>query len=45
MILGVCHRLEELTGIDKLVFQMAFVFGLMVNPATFWVYIILAFFV
>lgn len=40
---GVCQRLEEITGIERLVFQIAFVIWFMSNPTAFWVYLILAF--
>jgi len=40
---GVCQRLEEITGIERLVFQIIFVIWFMSNPTAFWVYLILAF--
>lgn len=42
-MLGVCHRLESITGIDKLVFQLIFVFWCLSDPTAFWVYLIMAF--
>jgi hypothetical protein len=44
-MLGVCQRLEEATGIDKLVFQLIFVFWFLSDPTAFWVYLILGLFI
>jgi len=44
-MLGVCQRLEEATGIDKLVFQLIFVFLFLSDPTALWVYLILGFFI
>lgn len=41
-MLGVCQRLEKITGIERLVFQIIFVIWFMSNPAAFWVYLLLA---
>jgi hypothetical protein len=42
-MLGVCKRLEEITGIEKLIFQFIFIFWFISNPSAFWIYLILAF--
>jgi phage shock protein PspC (stress-responsive transcriptional regulator) len=42
-MLGVCDRLEKITGIDELVFQLIFVFWFLSNPSALLVYILLSF--
>ena len=39
---GVCQRLEDITGIERLVFQIIFVIAFMSNPSVFWLYLLLA---
>jgi phage shock protein PspC (stress-responsive transcriptional regulator) len=41
-MLGVCNRLEKITGIDELVFQIIFVLWFLSNPAAFWAYLLLS---